>query len=80
MHKRHPFAFWSLSGVGFLCVLYVVSFYIFMRSHITSGIPYAGGFTTVYWSLKDTPTNRALMEFYKPFRSLRMFDLTIVWS
>lgn len=65
-------------AVGLL--IYVASCVIFERSHTRAGSIRKGGFTTIYLALDDTPLNRALLTFYTPLRSLRFFDLPVVWD
>jgi hypothetical protein len=71
--------FWTLHIFGVLVFAYVASFWFFQRSHMTTGIQRGGGTTTVFWSVEETPSNRALMAFYSPLRNLPWFDLSVEW-
>ena len=51
---------------------------VWLDNHVVGDLN-AGSFTTVFWSLRDTPVNRTLMAFYSPLRHVRGFDLPVEW-
>lgn len=62
-----------------LLVLYVVSGFLFMRAHLTSGHLGQGGVTTVWLAIPDTWLNRTLVFVYNP--ALRFLGgAEVVWE
>ena len=61
-------------------VLYVASGLLFIRRHLVTGVPIAGGVTTVYLSFPDTWKTRILIQLYRPILAVTDRKTQVVWE
>jgi hypothetical protein len=77
MKENRTFAFRALQVFVCFAILYVLSFWVYSRSHVTLSIPPDGNVTRFFWYMTDTPLHRVLMFIYAPLS--RLLGYEVVW-
>lgn len=65
---------------GALLVCYLISFWLLLRAHLTTGRMSGSSITTSFLQLKDTPLNRGVIAFYAPILKAPWFAVPVEWE